>query len=177
MTADGLARVEKSRMHGAWQKPGVDFSAYSKVMVMPVIMSFRHRTDYPLSTQQQQKLRETIEKSFRKELGRHFELTQTPGPGVLVLQGALADVESFVPPDPSIGRSAVFLKRLGEATLIAELRDSVTGEALARVIDRREVEHAFPRKSDAVFNRGAVEDAARDWARQMSRRLAAVPQK
>jgi Protein of unknown function (DUF3313) len=176
-TADGLNRVDHSQMAKAWLKPGVDFSRYTKIMVKPVVVSFKNRVEYPLSAEQQQKLRDTVEKAFTKELGKRFELTQTPGSDVLLLQGALADVESYIPPDPSIGRSAVILKRLGQATLVAELRDSMSGEALARTVDRRELSYAFPQKSDSVFNLGEVEDAARDWARLVSRRLGDVQKK
>ena len=170
ITSDGFARGD-SRVHGTWRKHGADFSRYSKIMVVPVQMSFRHRTEYPLTAKQRHKLRETVERSFTRELGRHFELTHAPGPDVLVLRGTISDIESFVPPEPTIGRSAVFLRRLGHATLMAEVYDSTSGEPLARIIDQRDVEHAFVRKSDPVFNRGAVEDATRDWARLISRRL------
>ena len=47
-------------------------------------------------------------------------------------------------------------------------------EALARTVDSRELAYAFPQKSDVVFNRGEVQDAARDWARLVTRRLGDV---
>jgi hypothetical protein len=66
----------------------------------------------------------------------------TPGPGTLILVGTLVDVVSKVPPDDAPGRYEVYLSDVGEATLILELRDSVTNEVLARVADRRAAESA-----------------------------------
>ena len=89
---------------------------------------------------------------------------------MLEVYGAIVDVVSHVPEEP-IGRSAVFLKSLGEATLIVELRDSVTHEVLARAVDRRAAENSFPTRSKSVTNRSDIRFAAESWASLLRRRL------
>ena len=53
---------------------------------------------------------------------------------VLLVMGGLLDVVSFVPPDPVGGWSEVYLSRVGEATLVLEIRDSITQTTLATAI-------------------------------------------
>jgi len=68
--------------------------------------------------------------------GVEFGLVDDPGPDVLLIRGALLDVVSRVPPTTS-GRSRIFIDSVAEATLVIEVRDSVTKAILARVIDRQ----------------------------------------
>jgi hypothetical protein len=59
-----------------------------------------------------------------------------PGPDVLLIVGGLHDIVSRVPPD-MVGRGETYLSSVGEATLILEARDSLSGETIYRAIDRR----------------------------------------
>ena len=79
---------------------------------------------------------------------------------------------SFIPPDRT-GRRQVFLPSIGEATLLLELRDSETGEVLARAADRRGGDRGgtgmqIRQRADA---RGEVRRVLREWARLLRRRL------
>ena len=65
-----------------------------------------------------------------------FEVVEEPGPDVLGIHVGLLDVVSRVPPE-TVGRSRVFLDSVGEATLVLELRDSVSHTVLVRAVDRR----------------------------------------
>ena len=132
----------------------------------------RDATNFPIDDEQRQWFEQTIREAFVKELGNsgRFTLIDQPGPGVLEIYGAIVDVVSHVPEEP-IGRSAVFLKSLGEATLIVELRDSVTHEVLARAVDRRAAENSFPTRSKSVTNRSDIRFAAESWASLLRRRL------
>lgn len=53
--------------------------------------------------------------------------------------GALTDIVSFVPPDLA-RRTEVFLSKVGEATLVLEISDSMTETVSARAFDRRAAE-------------------------------------
>ncbi len=181
VTEDGLHRIDGGSLDRAWARPGIDLNRYSKILLLPSEMSFRevkdpglrrNATDFPLDDKEKQALEETIQEAFATELGKskRFELTDQPGPGVIEIRGAIVDVVSHVPEEP-IGRGGVFVKSLGEATLVVELWDSETHQILARAVDRRAAESAFPTRSNTVTNRADVRSAAQRWANLLRRRL------
>jgi hypothetical protein len=91
----------------------------------------------------------------------------------LLIRGALLDVVSFAPPEESMGiRDSVYLSSVGEATLVIELRDSITEAILARAVDRRAAESAFEfRESNRVNNTQEVRRLAGTWARLLRDQL------
>jgi hypothetical protein len=96
-----------------------------------------------------------------------FELVETTGPDTLLVRGVLLDVVSRVPPD-RIGRSQVFLSSVGEATLVLELRDSVTFSIIARAVDRRAAARpGSSMQSNTVTNWAEVRRLANRWAQQL----------
>ena len=107
---------------------------------------------------------------------QRFELTEETGPDVLLVWGGLLDVVSFVPPAAS-GRGDIFLQRIGEATLVVELRDSSSNATLARVLDRRAAERTSGAMmaSHTVTNTAEVRRLARRWARLLRQRLDEAP--
>ena len=181
VTEDGLHRIDGGAIDHAWAKPGTDLAGYTKVMLLPAEMKFRDvkdpglnpsATNYPIDDAHREQLRGFLDEAFATELGKskRFTLTNEPGPGVLEIRGAVLDIVSHVPAEP-IGRSAVFVKSLGEATLVVELRDSVTHETLARAVERRAAERMMPARSNSVSNASEIRSAAHRWADLLRRRL------
>jgi hypothetical protein len=120
---------------------------------------------FALTPEQKAKFEEKMREAFLGELqkGEHFEIVMEPGPDVLLIRGGLLDVVSFVPPEP-IGRGDIYLSRVGEITLVLEIRDSITGAILLRAVDRRAAESAtgFSRSS-SVSSAAEVTRLARIW--------------
>lgn len=184
---DGLYRVKGGTADAAWVRKGADISQYSKIMLQGVGIEYRPGGEsgrlyysrrsadhFEISDKQKERLVEILTEAFRKELGKseHFTIVSEPGPDVLLIRGALLDVVSFVPPEP-IGRGEIFLSRVGEATLVLEIRDSVSDAILVRAVDRRAAEDAargFSR-SNRVFNAAEVRRMAQAWARKLRERL------
>jgi hypothetical protein len=104
---------------------------------------------------------------FRDELAnsKYFELVTEPGPDVLIVEGVLLDIVSFVPPD-IVGRGEIYLDRVGEATLVLQLSDSMSGEVLARAAERRTAQRSNTTmtQSTPVTNWAEVRRMARRWA-------------
>ncbi len=154
-TFDGLVRVDNSRFRNAWADPEVDFSQYNKVLPGGAEFEFRavsktarrmshsSRSEFWISDTDRDKLVDTVSDIFKDELSkaRGWEATDEVGPDVLILRGALLDIVSFVPPD-MVGRSEVYLSSVGEATLVVEGIDSMSGEVVFRAVDRRTIETA-----------------------------------
>ena len=116
---------------------------------------------------------------FTEELERseHFTITDELGPDTLIINGALHDIVSRVPPE-SAGRSEIWLDSLGEATLIIELRDSLSNEVIYRAVERRAVQGAGNQMilSGTATNWGEVRRWARRWAVRLREGLDSIHQ-
>jgi hypothetical protein len=186
LSFDGLVKVENARASAAWIDPDFDISVYSKIKLQGAGIEYRlvptrsrrSATEFPIDEAGKQQLRRIMETEFTNQLARseRFELTEEKGPDVLLVWGELLDVVSFVPP-PMPGRNDIFIRRVGEATLVVELRDSVSNTTLARMVDRRAAERpgggGF--HSNSATNTGEVRQLARSWARLLRQRLDELP--
>ena len=127
VNAEGLHFIENTASDEAWIKPGTDFSTYSKLMVVGSGPSFKGEQ----SAERTAKFAELASSAFRTALAdlQGFELTDQAGPGVLLLKGSIENIELYEEPN-RMGRSAVFVRELGSAQLVLDLRDSQTGEPI-----------------------------------------------
>lgn len=182
VTFDGLHEVQNSRADKAWARPGVDLSQYSKIMIAGAGVEYRPggesgRSFYSRSSgghfevteDQKERFRTVMTEAFLDELGKseRFAIVDERGPDVLLIKGALLDVVSYVPDEP-VGRTSIYLSQVGEATLVLEIRDSVTDAILARAVDRRAAENAMGfTESNRVTNRAEVRRVAKYWARRL----------
>ena len=180
-TFDGLVRIDNGRFKDSWADPDVDFSRYNKIMVGKAVFEFRavkdtgssssirrsSQSEFYISDESREKLIETVTEVFRDELDKSekFTRSEVAGPDVLVIVGALHDIVSRVPPD-MVGRSDIYLSSVGEATLILEARDSLSGETIYRAVDRRAAEQLGGQVSlsNSVTNSAEVRRMARRWA-------------
>ena len=186
-TFDGLYPVKGTRADEAWARPGADLSQYSKVMMRGIRVEYRPGGEsgrtamsrsrggpYEVTEEQKAAFVSIMAEQFLKELGKskHFTIVSEPGPDVLLVRGALLDVVSYVPPEPIGARDAVYLTRVAEATLVLELRDSITEAIFARAVDRRAAEDAIGfQESTRINNAAEVRRLASTWARMLRSRL------
>jgi hypothetical protein len=185
ITHDGLTRVEGTVMDAAWLRAGTDLRDYDKVILEGAGIEFRPVKDvagtrargnanvFPVTEPNRRKLAQVVSEAFREEVGKsqRFALTDQPGPGVLLVRGALLDVISSVPPE-SAGRDDIYLSQIGQATLVLELRDSQSGAILARAIDREAAEPiGGMAQSNTVTTWVEVERVADRWGGQLRRGL------
>jgi len=153
-TYDGMVPVRDSGLREAWVRPGIDIRSYRQVMLLPVEVQYRavrdrgftslsrsDTTEFPMSDADKQRLVDTVTEVFRDELskGRSLALATQPGPDVLQAKVTLLDVVSRMPPEGP-GRTDIYLDEIGAATPVLELKDSMSGETLARAVDRRKVD-------------------------------------
>lgn len=175
--AAGLSRLKDSVMDHAWVRPGVNLGKYSQVLVMPIDLAYRQKprkshNEYALTPAQKESLSEIVPVALASELEEldGLELTDRRGRHVLVLETALIDIVSHVPEEP-VGRGASFVRVIGEATFVVELRDSMTDELVARAIERREVTSSSVRRSSRVWNRNEVRHAAERMSASLRRQV------
>jgi len=188
-THDGLQRVIDSKAAIAYVKPGADFSAYDRFMIMDCFVAFKkdwqkdfNRDRRSLSGQvtdrDMERMRNDMAELFRvvfvEELAENdgYALVDSPAEGVLLIRPAIIDLEANAPDVQSAGRTATFVDSAGAATLFIELYDSVTGEILARAIDRKaDRSHGRMEWSNATTGRASARRILRTWAGWLRERM------
>ncbi len=176
---DGLHRVDNSVFRFVWVEPEIDLARYSKIL--PGSAEFRYRAvratgqrssanEFPIADEDRARFEAIVSEIFDEELSnsRFFTITDAPGPDTLIVVGALDDIVSRVPPQRT-GRGDIWISSVGEATLILEIIDSMSGEVLARAVDRRAAQPASRTgvRSSTVSSTAEVRRLARRWATQL----------
>lgn len=183
LSFDGLSPIRNSVFQRAWINPDIDLSQYNKILLGETDFEFRtvretqSRTailnsqarEFYISEEGRAKLIETVTEVFRTELAssKTFTLTDQPSADTLILVGGLSDIVSRIPPRMT-GAGQVQLSSLGEATLVFELRDSLSGETLYRAADRQMIER---RGSSIQVDTATTWNEVERWARRWAIRL------
>lgn len=187
LSFDGLYPVKDSRADAVWARPEADISSYSKIMLEGVGVQYRPGGEsgrlyhtrsgadhFELTEEQKARFEKIMSDRFLEELAQseHFTIVETAAPDVLLIRGGLIDVVSYVPPK-SDGRSEVLLHRIGEATLVLEICDSVSEAVIVRAVDRRAFEKVLraSRTSNTARTPTEVRRVAAEWARLLRERL------
>jgi len=148
-TWDGLNRVDTKKVGLLYKAPQADFGGYSKFSIDPVIVEFSknwkpergsvHKIDRVDRDGIKKGVAELFQQVLTEELqGKGgYAIVTEPGPDVLRLSPAIADLYINAPDTNYAGRSTTYTVSAGEMTLVMELRDSETGDLLARVIDKQ----------------------------------------
>jgi hypothetical protein len=181
---DGLIEVKASKFDDAFLMPGADFRSYDKVMLDPVEVAFRkdwmRNMNDPrsigrrMTSDDAQKILDTVKTDTRDTFAEAFvkggfQVADAPGEKVLRVRSSVINLYVNAPDTMSAGRVMSFTTEAGEATLVVELRDSLTNALMARVVDRRVAQNmgAMPRMptlTNSVTNRAEFERAAAAWA-------------
>jgi hypothetical protein len=140
---DGLVRIDNSRFQRAWIDPEVDLKSYTKIIPGNAKFEFR-----------------AVKESTRTStsLGREKEFWISED-----------NRERLVETVSQIFSTEVFLSSVGEATLVLELRDSLSGETIYRAADRRPIERTGGQAihANTVTTWSEVRRWARRWATQI----------
>jgi hypothetical protein len=178
---DGLVQVKPKRMSAAFLLPGADFRTYTKVMIDPTQVAFqkdwqkrindsRRSLSDRVSDEQAQKIlaaaRTNFDDVFVDEFTKAgYTIVKEPGPDVLRVSTAVVNLYINAPDTMSAGRSYSFTTEAGEATLILEVRDSLSGALMGRAVDRRETRSsAGVQRSSSVTNQADFRALFRRWA-------------
>ncbi len=189
LTHDGLQRVIDSKAAAAYVKPDVDFSRYDRFMILDCYVAFKkdwqkkYNRDQLLRSgrvtdKDMERMRNDMAELFREvfveELTANdgYELVDEPAGNALLIRPAIIDLEATAPDTQSTGRSYTFVDSAGAATLYIELYDSVSGETLARAIDRKaKRSHGTMQWANRVSNRSDAKRILRTWAGWLRERM------
>lgn len=151
---DGLERVKTNKVDALYRRPGASLAGYKKLLMKPTEVQFAKNWDpkssssiiYEMNEPDREKIKtelaEVFATEFKKDMeqGGGYPIVTSSGSDVLEMRSAIVNLY-ITAPDVSMqtaGRTRVYTADAGEMTLVMQLHDSVTGQLLARVYDRRE---------------------------------------
>ena len=167
MTYDGLVPSGRRDLKNVWLKPGIDFSHYTGIIFEAPEFEFRlpgtaddrrfRQEQFVLTPTDKQGMSEMAIRIFTEEAQKiqHYRLTDESGPDVIIVRIRILDILKIVPTeadDPSM--DVTRMRSVTEATQVAEVHDSLSGEILARSVDQR----------GKAYAGGVASARSRDWA-------------
>jgi len=159
-TPEGLSRVQGAKADVLYVLPGADLSTYTEVTLAEPEIAFvkNWRWDYNSNVSFENQVsssdmvtmintgKRLLKESFTKQLTNGgYTVVNAPGPKVLLVKASLMDLDAYAP-DPNLrasGMNRTYTQGAGEATMVVELHDSVTGQLLARAYDRKSGKAGF----------------------------------
>lgn len=176
---DGLVEVKPKRMDAAFLLPGADFRSYTKVMIDPTEVAFqkdwmknmndpRRELSRRISQEDADRILETARINFDEIFNEAFTkggytVVTERGPDVLRVSTAVVNLYVNAPDVMAPGRSRTYTTEAGEASLVIEVRDSMTGALMGRVLDRRETQ-GMPGIATSVSNQSEFRTLFKQWA-------------
>jgi hypothetical protein len=157
------------------EAPGFDWKRYTAVMLDPVVIYYHSEAgSRAIQPEEVQKLAAYFREAVVSELKDSYPVTTTPGPQVLRIRTAISDVVAANPAVNVVTTAVAFLPLdMGGAAIEAEFLDSVTGERLAAMIERKQ---GSPLNLPAGFTElGHAEAAFREWAAELKTALQTGP--
>ena len=147
-TQGGLQKITVKGLDAAFAKPGASLTQYDKVLLRPVEVAFQKNwarnmstgTRMRVSSEDMQRIRSRLatrlQDAVRSELAAGgYKLVDAPGDDVLDVQMDIVNL--YVPAPavhPGMQQPDVYAVSAGQATLVVQLNDSVTGDAIARAV-------------------------------------------
>ncbi len=186
-TAEGLYEVSGIDADQAWARSDADMAQYSKLHLESIDIQFRPGGEgsrsqivrntggpYEVSGEQAEEYRAIADQEIAEEFAksRRFTLVDEAGPDVLAVTVRLEDVTSNIPPE-QLGQLSIYIAEFGEATIMLELRDSMSAGVVARISDRHTAENIDPqvRANPAITPTTEIERMFRLFGRQMRQQL------
>jgi hypothetical protein len=133
-------------------RPGIDLGAYRDLVLDSARLEYRDVDErlgiyslrlrpghdaYPIPDGQRARIEEAFERRMAEALdkSRHYRRVEERGPGTLAVRAMLVDFVSRVPAQEPF--ADLWVRSVGEGTLIVELWDEGRDELLVRALDHR----------------------------------------
>jgi hypothetical protein len=179
---DGLVRQPGTRLDAVFLKPDAEIPSYTSFILAPATVQFARNWDpnrggRSLSRRLdagdvvaiKDSLSAMLGDIFREELtAGGYQVVTEAGPDTLLIIPAIVDLYITAPDTTAAGRTRTYTANPGRMTLVLELRDSVTGETLARVVDSQSGRSSgFMTITNRVTNTADARLVIRNWARAL----------
>jgi Protein of unknown function (DUF3313) len=177
---DGLQLTPSKRIDRLYVRPGASLSGYKSVRLERLQVAFdknwKPNDSRTLSTRLTKEdfdkiknaLADQFAKTFAAELARGgYKVVEEGGDDVLDVTPLIVDLYIAAPDKPTAGRSRTYTADAGRMTLVAELRDSDTGQILARALDAQSDRSGTFQVASSVSNMAAADRIISRWASQL----------
>ncbi len=178
---DGLERRDVKGIDQVYVRPNFKFPHYKKVIIDPVQVEFSKNWDQNstidlsrrLDAADIQKIKDGLGQLLRERFTRElsaggYQVTDVPADDTIRVSPDIINLYINAPDKMSAGISRTYTTNAGEMTLDMEVHDSVTGQLLARVVDKqRALDTGRLQWTNSVTNSADAERAIDVWAKQL----------
>lgn len=175
---EGLQLVEDSNLALVYAQPDIDWGKYSKIYMDQPYVAFKENwqrdqnRDNPgwITDGDMAKIKIELSSLFmgvftETLLEGGYELVLETGEDVLLIRPAIIGLDVVAPDINSTGLTRTYSESAGEMTLYLELYDSVSGEMLAKALDRKvDRQTGYFEWQNRVTNRAAANRILKVWA-------------
>ena len=178
VTIEGLTLIEDSNLALVYAEPGVDWGQYSKIYLETPFIAFKK--DWQRSQNRYEPGKITVEDMSKIEIELSslftdvfattleeggYELVNELGEDVLLVKPAIINLDVVAPANNSPGITRTYSETAGEMTLYMELYDSLSGDLIAKALDRKEDRRTgYFEWQSRVTNRAAANRILKVWA-------------
>jgi len=176
VSPDGLELTKSSQVDVLYKRADATLAGYRKLMIDPVQVAFKKNwkpSAMEVSSSDRERIRTGVAEEFRKVFSEElqqkggYQIVDAAGPDVLRVSAAVVDLYINAPDTMQAGRSRTYVTSAGEMTLIAELRDSDSGQILARAADRKNASSSPMTWTNSVTNTAEARRIMRSWAQAL----------
>lgn len=178
VTIEGLQLVEDTNLALVYAEPGVDFGRYNRIYLDDPYIAFKrhwqrnqNRTEAgKVTADDMLKIKIELSSLFRDVFSTTledggYELVFEAGEDVLRIKPAIINLDIVAPATSSPGISRSYSETAGEMTLYMEFYDSVSGDLIAKALDRQEDRKTgYFEWQNRVTNRAAANRILQVWA-------------
>ena len=180
VTEDGLHRVHDSKAAIVYAEPGASLAPYQRIKLLDAYVAFKKNWERDqrsasadplrLSSKDIERIKNNLASEFNSVFTEvlnegGFPVVDEAGDDVLLLRPAIINLDVNAPDTMSAGRTQTYTRSAGEMTLYIELYDSVTGDLLAKAMDRKaDRDSGLYTWSNSVTNKAAADRILKGWA-------------
>ena len=184
-TIEGLQLIEDSNLALVYAEPDIDLGQYNRIYLDNPSVAFRKNWKRRQNRYQSGKVTDDDMEKIKTELSALFMdvfsktlteggyvLVTEAGEDVLLVRPAIINLDIIAPDTPSPGITRTYSETAGEMTLYMELYDSVSGDLLAKALDRKEDRRTgYFEWQNRVTNRAAANRILNVWAKVLKEGL------
>jgi len=177
-TIEGLQLIEDSNLALVYAQPGIDWGQYSKIYLDEPYTAFKKNWQHDQNRLNPGKIRSDDMAKIKVELSSLFmevfsetleegdyELVLEADDDVLRIRPAIIGLDIVAPTNSSPGITRTYSESAGEMTLYLELYDSVSGDLIAKALDRKEDRKTgYFEWQNRITNRAAANRILKVWA-------------
>jgi len=180
-TVDGLHEVDSRKFDQVFLLPGADFGPYAKVIIDDPEVAFRRNwvrdynrdvrgLDGRISDSDAEEIlasaSDGLAEVYAGAFGKAgYEIVAAGAADVLRIKVSIINLEINAPDVDRPSRSRSYATEAGEATIIVEARDSLSGALLGRAVDSSRIgDTGFMTVRSSVSNRSDFSRAFKRWA-------------